>query len=92
LNNTVEEKLYLGTSEQKRFNTTVRDNRLTDGGKVLSMMCLVDGHYPQEDPWISFLLEAEWTLGPWAQLEIFGQLKNPVTPSSIESVPLRLVA
>jgi hypothetical protein len=31
----VEEKLHLGVCEQKRLNTTVLDNRLTDGGEVV---------------------------------------------------------
>jgi hypothetical protein len=39
------------------------DNRLTDGGEVVSLM-----HRPlfapQESPWYSFLLEAESTPGP----------------------------
>jgi hypothetical protein len=39
------------------------DNRLTDGGKVVSLT-----HWPrftpQEDSWYSFLLEAELTPGP----------------------------
>jgi hypothetical protein len=38
---------------------TFSDIRLTDGGKVVSPT------HPQEDPWYSFLLEAESTPGPW---------------------------
>jgi hypothetical protein len=33
------------------------DNRLTDGGEVVSLM-------HQEESWYPFLLEAEWTPGP----------------------------
>jgi hypothetical protein len=35
----VEGKLYLGVQEQKRLNTTDLDNRLTDGGEAVSLMC-----------------------------------------------------
>jgi hypothetical protein len=39
------------------------DNRLTDGGKVVSLMRR-PRFTPQESSWYSFLLEAESTLGP----------------------------
>jgi hypothetical protein len=38
------------------------DSRLTDGGKVVSLMCQPP-FTPQEDLWYSFLLEAESTPG-----------------------------
>jgi hypothetical protein len=38
-------------------------NRLTDGGKVVSLMRRPAALYPQEDSWYSFLLEAESTPG-----------------------------
>jgi hypothetical protein len=42
------------------------DNRLTDGGKVVSPTCWLPSLYtpPQEGSWYSFLLEAESTPGP----------------------------
>jgi hypothetical protein len=39
------------------------DNRLTDGGKVVSLTRQPPFN-PQEDSWYSFLIEAESTLGP----------------------------
>jgi hypothetical protein len=33
----IKNKLYLGVREQKGLNTTVLDNRLTDGGEVVSL-------------------------------------------------------
>jgi hypothetical protein len=39
------------------------DNRLTDGGKAVSLMCRPP-FTPQEDSWYSFLLEDELTPGP----------------------------
>jgi hypothetical protein len=33
----VEEKLHLGVRQQKRFNTTVIGNKLTDGSEVVSL-------------------------------------------------------
>jgi hypothetical protein len=39
------------------------DNRLIDGGKVVSLT-LWPPLTPQEYSWYSFLLEAEWTPGP----------------------------
>jgi hypothetical protein len=39
------------------------DNRLTDGGEVVSLIRRSQ-LYPQEDAWYSFLLEAESTPGP----------------------------
>jgi hypothetical protein len=35
------------------------DNRLTDGGEVVSLTCWPATLYTQEDSWYSFLLEAE---------------------------------
>jgi hypothetical protein len=35
------------------------DNRLTDGGEVVSLTRRPAALYPQEDSWYSFLLEAE---------------------------------
>jgi hypothetical protein len=40
------------------------DNRLTDGGEVVSPTRRPPSIYPQEDSWYSFLLEAESTPGP----------------------------
>jgi hypothetical protein len=40
------------------------DNRLTDGGKVVSLTRRQAALYSQEDSWYSFLLEAESTPGP----------------------------
>jgi hypothetical protein len=40
------------------------DNRLTDGGEVVSPTRLPATLYPQEDSWYSCLLEAESTPGP----------------------------
>jgi hypothetical protein len=39
------------------------DNRLTDGGEVVSLTRLSTALYPQEDSWYSVLLEAESTPG-----------------------------
>jgi hypothetical protein len=39
------------------------DNRLTDGGEVVSLMCQ-PLFTPLEDSWYSFLSEAVLTLGP----------------------------
>jgi hypothetical protein len=40
------------------------DNRLTDGGEVITLTYQPTALYPQEDSWYSFLLEAESTPGP----------------------------
>jgi hypothetical protein len=40
------------------------DNRLTDGGNVVSLTHGRAALYPQEDSWYPFLLEAELTPGP----------------------------
>jgi hypothetical protein len=40
------------------------DNRLTDGGEVVSQMRSPAVLYSQEDSWYSFLLETESTPGP----------------------------
>jgi hypothetical protein len=40
------------------------DNRLTDGGEVVSLTRRPATLYPQEDSWYSFLFEAESTPGP----------------------------
>jgi hypothetical protein len=50
----------LGEVEGPTFSL---DNRLTDGGKVVSLMRRPP-FTPQEDSWYSFLLEAESTPGP----------------------------
>jgi hypothetical protein len=47
--------------------------------------------YPQEDPWFSFLLEAESTRAI-LRLEGLDQLKNPMNSSGIEPSTFRLVA
>jgi hypothetical protein len=39
-------------------------NLLTDGVEVVSLTRRQAGHYPQEDSWYSFMLEAEQTPGP----------------------------
>jgi hypothetical protein len=39
------------------------DNRLTDGGEVVSLMCRPP-FTPQDDSWYSFLLKTESTPGP----------------------------
>jgi hypothetical protein len=43
---------------------TFSDIRLTDGGNVVSPT-LRPLFYPQEVSWYSFLLQAEWTPGPY---------------------------
>jgi hypothetical protein len=40
------------------------DNRLTDGGEVVSLKRRQAAPYPQEDSWYPFLLEAESNPGP----------------------------
>jgi hypothetical protein len=59
------------------------DNRLTDGGEVVSHT-LRPHFIPQEDSSYSFLLEAESIPGNIMRLEGLGQLKNPITSSGIE--------
>jgi hypothetical protein len=39
------------------------DNRLTDGGEVVSLTLQPSVLYPQEDSWYPFLLKAELTPG-----------------------------
>jgi hypothetical protein len=39
------------------------DSLLTDGGEVVSLTNQPTVLYPQEDPWYSFMFEAEWTPG-----------------------------
>jgi hypothetical protein len=46
---------------------------------------------PQEDSWYSFLLENESTPKAIVQLEVLGQLKNPMT-SVTEPATFRLIA
>jgi hypothetical protein len=60
------------------------DNRLTDGGEVVSLTRRPSALYPQEDSWYLFLLVA-------VRLEGLGQLKYPMT-SGIEPATFRLVA
>jgi hypothetical protein len=40
------------------------DNRLTNGGEVVSLTRRLDALYPQEDSWYLFLLDAELNPGP----------------------------
>jgi hypothetical protein len=54
------------------------DNRLTDGGKVVSLTRRPP-LTPPKYSWYSFLLEAESTPGATVRLEGLGQLKNPMT-------------
>jgi hypothetical protein len=68
------------------------DNRLTDGGEVVSLTRPPAALYPQVDSWYSFLLEAESTPGAIVRLQGLGQLKNPMTSSGIEPTTFRLVA
>jgi hypothetical protein len=63
---------------------TSLDNRLTDGGKVVSFMRRPP-LYPQGNSWYSFLLEAQSTPRAMMRLEGLGQLKNPMTFSG--SIP-----
>jgi hypothetical protein len=67
------------------------ENRLTDGGEVVSLTRRPGALYPKEDSWYSFLLETELTSGACLRLEGLGQLKNPVTSSGIELAIFRLV-
>jgi hypothetical protein len=41
------------------------DNPLTDDHEVVSLTCQPAAHFPHEDSWYSFLLEADLTPGPW---------------------------
>jgi hypothetical protein len=67
------------------------DNRLTDGGEVVSLMRRLHPT-PQEDCWYSFLLKAESTSGPSAA-EGLGKLKkNPMNSSGLKPATFRLVA
>jgi hypothetical protein len=65
------------------------DNRLTDGGEVVSLTSRPP-FTPQEDSWYSFLLEAESTPGAIVRLEGLSQLKSPMT-SGYEPATFRLV-
>jgi hypothetical protein len=67
------------------------NNRLTDGGEVVSLTGRPP-FTPQEDSWYSFLLDADSTPGPYLQLEGLGQFKNLMTSSRIEPASFRLVA
>jgi hypothetical protein len=62
--NTVK-KVKLSLCQTMEAHTVVRrwDNRLTDGGKVVSLTHRPP-YTPQEGSWYSFLLEAESTPGP----------------------------
>jgi hypothetical protein len=55
------------------------DNRLTDGGEVVSLTRRPAALYPQEDSWHQFLLEAESTPRAIVRLEGVSQLTNPMT-------------
>jgi hypothetical protein len=59
------------------------DNRLTDGGEVVSLTRRPAALYPQEDSWYPRAI---------VRLERLGQLKNPMTSPGIEPVTFRLVA
>jgi hypothetical protein len=72
------EELWVETSRLPHF----LDNRLTDGGGVVSLTRRPNVLYSQEDPWCSFLLEIESTPGP---------LKIPITSSAIEPATYRHV-
>ena len=47
---------------------------------------------PTKNSWYSFLLEAESTPGPQCDRKDFMSMKNPLTPSGIESATIRFVA
>jgi hypothetical protein len=66
------------------------DNRLTDGGEVVSHTRR-SLFTTQEYTWYSFLLEAESTPGT-VRLEWLGELKNPMASPGIEPATFRLVA
>jgi hypothetical protein len=51
------------------------NNRLTDGGKIVSLTRWLL-FTPQEDSWYSFLLQTESTPGPIMRLEGLGKLKR----------------
>jgi hypothetical protein len=55
--------LIKGYGREKRLGCTVLDNRLTYGGKAVSLTRR-QLFTPQEDSWYSFLLEAASTPGP----------------------------
>jgi hypothetical protein len=71
------------------------DNRLKDGGKVVSLTPRLR-FAPQENylinSWYSFLLEAELTPGPSAAGRIRSIEKNPMTSSGLEPTTFQLVA
>jgi hypothetical protein len=53
-----------GGLHRRRGSKHFLDNRLTDGGEVISLVRRPP-FTPQEDFWYSFLLEAESTPGPY---------------------------
>jgi hypothetical protein len=57
----------IGRGDLKSCETSrlphVLDNRLRDGGELISLTRRPAAFYPQEDSWYSFLLEAELTPG-----------------------------
>jgi hypothetical protein len=55
------------------------ENRLTDGGEVVSLTHRPPALYSQEDSRYSILLEAESTIRVIVRLERLGQMKNPMT-------------
>jgi hypothetical protein len=67
------------------------DNRLTDGGEVVSLMRRPP-IYPQKDSWYSFLLRGRVDPRAIMRLEGLGQLEIPVTSSGSEPTTFRLVA
>jgi hypothetical protein len=71
----------------RRGSHIFEDNRLTDGGKFVSL--LRQEPITPEDSWYSFLLETESTP---VGLEGLSQLKNPMTSSKIKPATFRLVA
>jgi hypothetical protein len=66
------------------------DNRLTDGGEVVSLTSQPAALYTQENSWYSFLLEVESTPGHIAAGRI-RSIEKSNDPSRIEPVIFRLV-
>jgi hypothetical protein len=64
LGHKVEEKIHLGVREQNGLNTTHCSRQLAHRLKQSCQPYAPDAFYPGEDPWYSFLLEAESNPGP----------------------------